>query len=170
LANPSIKWELHEGRLREKPGMSVGHNRTTVRLGVMLANQLDERQFEVRIDNSRVRRAEVTYYVPDLFVARAEQTAAIPDRPGVLEVYPDPLPLVVEIWSTSTGGYDVRSKLPEYQGRGDEEIWRIHPYDRTLKAWRRQPDGSYSEMVFTGGRVEPIALPGVSIDLDALFR
>ena len=103
-------------------------------------------------------------------MARAEQTAAIPDRPGVLEVYAGPLPLVVEVWSPSTGDYDVEEKFPEYQRRGDEEIWCIHPYERTLHDWWRQPDGTYAETVFTGGKVQPVALPGVTVDLDALFR
>lgn len=89
-------------------------------------------------------------------------------RPG-LEVYEGPLPLVVEVWSPSTGEYDVDTKLPEYQRRGDLEIWRLHPFDRTLIAWRRQPDGSYSESQYTGGTVRPVALPGVAIDLDTLF-
>ena len=170
LHDPDVSWELHRGRLREKPGMSVGHNRATIRLARQLLPQLDESRFEVRIDNSRVRRAEVMYYMPDLFVARAEQSAAIPDLPGVLEVYVGPLPLVVEVWSPSTGDYDVEEKFPEYQRRGDEEIWRIHPYERTLRAWRRQPDGTYTETVHTGGTVQPMALPGVTVDLDELFR
>lgn len=60
-------------------------------------------------------------------------------------------------------------KLPEYQRRGDLEIWRIHPSERTLTAWRREPDGSYAESLYRGGTVHPVALPGVSIDLEALF-
>ena len=60
-------------------------------------------------------------------------------------------------------------KLREYQRRGDLEIWRIHPYEHTLTAWRRQPDGSYAESLHTSGTVSPNALPGVTIDLDALF-
>ncbi len=43
------------------------------------------------------------------------------------------------------------------------------PYERTLTAWRRRDDGSYSETVYTGGVVEPVALPGVTIDLGLLF-
>ena len=50
-----------------------------------------------------------------------------------------------------------------------EEIWRIHPYERTLTAWRRLPDGSYDETVHHEGVVSPTALPGVEIDLAALF-
>jgi hypothetical protein len=43
-------------------------------------------------------------------------------------------------------------------------------YDHPLTAWRRQPDGSYAELHFDeGGTVQPVALPGVTINLDALF-
>jgi Uma2 family endonuclease len=91
------------------------------------------------------------------------------DRRDKLAIFSEPLPLVVEVWSPSTGGYDVDAKLPIYQRRGDLEIWRIHPFERTLTAWRRQPDGSYEETIYRGGIVEPVALPGVSIDLEALF-
>ena len=75
----------------------------------------------------------------------------------------------LEVWSPSTGEYDVNAKVPEYQRRGDLEIWRIHPFDRTLIAWRRQPDGSYIESHYAGGTVKPVALPDVTIDLDTLF-
>ena len=91
------------------------------------------------------------------------------ERPGSLDAYADPLPLVIEIWSPSTGGYDINEKLPDYQRRGDLEIWRVHPYERTLTAWRRRPDGIYTESVYRGGIVHPESLPGVAIDLDALF-
>ena len=90
-------------------------------------------------------------------------------RRDVLEAYDAPLPLVIEVCCPSTGDYDVDTKLGEYQRRGDLEIWRIHPFDRTLTAWRRQPDGSYTESQYAGGTVQPVALPNVTIDLDTLF-
>lgn len=52
---------------------------------------------------------------------------------------------------------------------GDLEIWRIHPLDRTLTAWRRQEDGTYREADHAGGTIQPMTLPGVTIDLDRLF-
>ena len=79
------------------------------------------------------------------------------------------MPLVVEVWSPSTGDFDVAVKLREYQLRGDAEIWLVHPYDRTLTAWRRQTDGGYSETLYREGSIEPVALPGVRIELAALF-
>jgi hypothetical protein len=49
------------------------------------------------------------------------------------------------------------------------EIRRIHPYERTLTSWQRQPDGSYQEAMHRGGSVRPSGLPGVTIDLDRLW-
>ena len=79
------------------------------------------------------------------------------------------MPLVAEVWSEPVGDYDVEEKLREYQRRGDLEIWRIHPHERTLTAWRRQPDGTYLETLHRGGAVQPAALPGVAIELERLF-
>ena len=79
-----------------------------------------------------------------------------------------PRPLVVEIWSPSTGAYDFETKLQGYGERGEAEIWFIHPYERTLTAWRQQPDGKYVEEICRGGAVPVTSLPGVVVDLDAL--
>lgn len=109
--------------------------------------------------------------IPDLCVSPVALTLRLnAERPHALEVYDEPMPLVGEIWSPSTGDYDVEEKLVEYQRRGDREIWRIHPIDRTLTAWRRQPDGRYTETIYREGTVEPAFLPGVAIDLTALFE
>jgi len=87
-----------------------------------------------------------------------------------LESYSEPIPLVVEVWSPSTGRYDARDKLDGYKLRGDLEIWLIDPYAFTLVAHRRQPDGTYTRRDFARGDVvEPVALAGVRIDLEQLF-
>ena len=169
LAEPDRKWELRDGVLREKPGMTAAHNWLEVKLGFMLMSQLDRSAYHVRIDSGRVRRPQKTYFIPDVFVVPMALVAPLLNLQDVLEVYDQPLPLVVEVWSRSTGEYDVDEKLAVYQQRGDLEIWRIHPYERTLTAWRRLPDGSYDETIHHEGVVSPTALPSVEIDLAALF-
>lgn len=170
LEDPNGHWELHHGELRQKDGMSFEHNNVLVRLFQQLALQLDEREFVVRPNLGHVRRSSESYYIPDIYVVRAELVREGRERrPNRLEVYESPLPLVVEVWSPSTGRFDVDSKLPEYQQRGDFAIWRIHPFEHTLTAWRRQPGGDYAQMVQTGGKVQRVMLPGVTVDLDALF-
>jgi Uma2 family endonuclease len=168
--DPDNRWELHDGCLMWKPGeMTVEHNEMGYRLVVQFVRQLDEDVYQIRPDSSRTRTEQGSYYIPDLFVVPVALVNRLKERPGTLEVYREPLPLVIEVWSPSTGRYDVNTKLLEYQRRGDAEVWRIHPYDRTLTAWRKQADGSYIESVHTGGTITPAALPGVTIDLDRLF-
>ncbi len=169
LAEPDRKWELRDGYLREKPGMTAAHNVIAFYLGHMLASQLDRSLYQVRVEAGRVRRPGATYFIPDVFVVPNAAVTPLLAQRDMLEVYDQPLPLVVEVWSRSTGDYDVESKLAVYQQRGDDEMWLIHPYERTLTAWRRQPDGRYDEMVYREGVVRVTALPGVEADLAALF-
>jgi Uma2 family endonuclease len=168
LEDPEGRWELHCGRLRKKPDMSFEHNYLMFELQRVDMLQVDHQQYQVRCNVGHIRRSSESYFIPDVFVLPKEY--ALPHRgERQLENYSEPMPLVVEFWSPSTGDYDVTTKLQEYQRRGDLEIWLIHPYDRVLRAWRRQPDGSYTESLHTGGAIQPVALPGVTIDLDALF-
>ena len=149
--------------------MTAEHNEIASELFARLRQQLDRSRFSVRLNMGHVRHTAERYYIPDVFVIPIELVRALRGRRDVLEAYDAPLPLVVEVWSRSTGEYDVKAKLPEYRRRGDLEIWLIHPFDRVLTAWRRQPDGSYTETRYTGGTVQPVALPNVTIDLDTLF-
>ena len=167
LSSAEGTWELHDGRLVEKPKMSFRHGQIPMLLGHLLLSQLDPAEYDV-VSELRVRRQEATVFVPDLMVVPRAYSEAIRDRP-MLAVYSDPLPLVVEVWSPSTGDYDVDTKIPAYQQRGDLEIWRIHPYERTLTRWVRQPNGTHLASVHRGGVVSLAALPGITIDLDRLF-
>jgi Uma2 family endonuclease len=169
LGDPQGQWELYRGQLREKPGMSVEHGSVMMLLVEWLLNQLDRNEYQVRAHHARLRRSADTYYVPDIAVIPTSVVQALLEQPGNLDAYPEPLPLVVEIWSPSTGRYDINEKLPDYQLRGDLEIWYVHPYERTLTAWRRRPDGDFTKSVYRGGIVRPESLPGVAIDLEALF-
>ena len=166
-AQPDGHWELHDGRLVEKPGVTFRHGQIPMLLGHFLLSQLDRDAYQV-VSELRVRRSSATVFMPDLMVVPTGYSEEIRDQP-VLAIFSDPLPLVVEVWSPSTGDYDVDAKVPVYQQRGDLEIWRIHPYERTLTAWRRQPDGSYEASIHRGGTATPVALPGVEINLDELF-
>jgi len=165
LSDPSGGWELECGVPRQKPAMTFEHNYRGRLLGTLLMPQLDGRVFQVSVNTGHVRTTADRYYIPDVFVIPLELLRPHLGRSDDLETYTTPLPLVVEIWSPSTGQYDIDQKLPQYQRRGDLEIWRIHPYDRTLTTWVRQPDGSYEESRYDHGIVHLSGLPGVTIDL-----
>jgi Uma2 family endonuclease len=169
LEDPEGHWELHCGYLRRKPGMTARHNDLMDELHFAIRRQVDRKAFAVRNNKGHVHVTSQNYYIPDLFVIPVELMEPLWGT-RQLEAYEAPLPLVVEVWSPSTGAFDVATKVPEYQRRGDLEIWRIHPYEHTLTAWRRQPDGGYSETHYSGGTIQPIAVPNVTVDLDALFQ
>jgi hypothetical protein len=53
--------------------------------------------------------------------------------------------------------------------RGDLEIWYLHPFVHSLTTYRRRPDGTYAESHYTHGSVAVQSLPGVEVNLSALF-
>lgn len=165
LEDPKRQWELVCGHLREKPPMTMKHGMTERRLLAMLNTQLDWREYSIGF--TRLRISSGTYYIPDITVLRMSQVSSLSAEQ--FEVYSDPVALVIEIWSPSTGEYDIDDKLPEYQLRGDIEIWRIQPFDREVRIWRRQSDGTYQDQIVREGVIRLNALPDVAIDLDELF-
>ena len=160
-------WELWDGVPVEKPPMSIQHNAVAFYFGVALANQLDRRDYRVTVQGDRARVSPRSFYIPDVMVIPAAYQE--PLDPRDLGIYADPLPFVAEVWSPSTGRYDITAKLPRYRERGDHEIWYVNPYKRTVTVWRKQADGSYTEDLHTGGIDHILSLPGVAIDLDDLF-
>jgi Uma2 family endonuclease len=167
LADPDRAWELRDGVLVEKPPMSMTHNRVAFFLGHLLQNHLDRKVYQVNVNGDRARLSPGSFFIPDVMVIPVAYQQPI--DPRALGIYSEPLPFVVEIWPPSTGGYDLESKLAGYRRRGDLEIWFIQPYERTLSASRRHPDGSYSEERYTGGIVPVASLPGVVIDFGVLL-
>jgi len=149
--------------------MTHAHTDVISELTYRLRDQIDRREFRVHVEGSRTKIRSGTYFVPDIAVVPTHLTAPHYDERKLLESYDEPLPLVVEVWSTSTGTYDVTAKLPEYRGRGDLEVWLVHPYDRTIRAWRRQPDGTYAETLHERGAVPVASLPSVVVKIEELF-
>ena len=166
LSDPDELWELWDGMLVEKPPMSVKHDNVSFRLGFFLQSQLDWDRHRVNVNGGKTQLHR-TYFIPDVVVIPAEYQLPIEDNPRGFNGFAEPMPFVAEVWSRTTGGYDIAAKLPRYRERGDLEIWYVHPYERTLTVWRRQPDGSYTEETYRGGMVAVASLPSVSIDLDA---
>ena len=169
LEDPDVQWELHKGFLREKPGVSAEHSRLYGELTYLVRRQIDPTEHIVKPNGPRVRSPDGDIYIPDLVVIPTPLERSKRHRKGELETYDDPLPLVVEVWSPSTGRRDLIDKIPAFQARGDSEIWRLHPFEQTLTRWIRQPEGSYVEEERSSGVVELAFLPGVRIDLDELF-
>jgi Uma2 family endonuclease len=169
LDDPDRQWEIIRGQLRQKPAMSFAHNDGASELGYLLRSQLDRRDYLVRVNLSRLFNPLDTYVIPDVVVIPVSATAGFRERPLSVEIYPDPVPLLAEFLSPSTGRYDVEGKLEAYKARGDREIWIIHPELRTLTAWRRRDDGDYDNLIVRDGTISPIALPDAVIALEDIL-
>jgi Uma2 family endonuclease len=171
LEDPDGLWELWCGQLRRKPPMTFQHDNAIEYLDYRLKQQLDEAKYSVRTHPVRLRAPSGSYYIPDLCVIpRGAARQALIERGLELAVYDDPMPLVVEVWSPSTGSKDLNLKLAEYRDRGDGEIWFVHPRRRTLTIWRRQPGGTYTRTQHTAGTVELTTLPAARIVVSELFE
>ncbi len=162
------KWELVDGRVRKKPPMTMEHNYRAFELAYAIRSQIAHESFQVRCDQGRLQYG-ANYFIPDVFVVAASSAARFAGLDATLEAYPDPVALVAEVWSRSTGDYDLTEKLRAYQDRGDAEIWLIHPYERWVRAFTRQADGTYARSQHAAGTVPIAALPGVHVDVAMLF-
>lgn len=162
-----VTWELVCGKLREKPLMTQEHNSIARTLARELLRTLPK-DLDVERNAPALKVSENNYFVPDVAVIPRDLQRTLAGSSS-LETYEAALPFVAEVWSPSTGNYDVETKFPEYRARGDLEVWGIHPRDRTVTAWPRQLDGSYSESVYSSGSVRIESLR-IEISLDRLFR
>jgi Uma2 family endonuclease len=169
MTDPDHLWELWDGVLVEKPLMSMKHEDVSTYLGAALINQLNRSEYRVNVNGGRTRLSPRNFFIPNVAVIPAIYKVNLEDDPRAFNAFAEPLPLVVEVWSWTTARYDVATKLHGYRERGDEEIWYIHPYERILTVWRRQPDGSHVEEICRSGLVPVASLPGVVIDLDAVL-
>lgn len=98
LEDSDDRWELDRGHLRSKPGGTIEHNCVLSALHHRLVLQLERRDWSVGTNTCRLRVSANTYFVPDLCVIPREfvqrRLREMPDR---LEVYDEPMPLVVEV-------------------------------------------------------------------------
>jgi len=169
LEDPEGNWELHGGRLRRRSSGTFGHNHVSHRLAFAVYGQLDHGRYHGRINLGRLRCSAQDIYVPDAMVIPDGLTAQWATNPHALEVYDDPVPFVLEVCDAPIADDAADAKLPGYRARGDAEVWRVHPFEHTLTVWRRRPDGGYDEAAYIGGVVAIASLPGVMVDIDALW-
>ncbi len=76
--------------------------------------------------------------------------------------------LVVEILSKSTASRDVNRKRELYEQYGVEEYWIVDPVKQTILALSLV-DGSYQSIPQQDGNFASRALPGLEINVPALF-
>jgi Uma2 family endonuclease len=78
--------------------------------------------------------------------------------------------LVIEILSPSSSRHDRIVKFQKYRDAGVREYWIVDPYERILTVYTLK-DGAYTAFPYSDMDTVPVtALPGLEIDLSAIFE
>jgi Uma2 family endonuclease len=159
------RYELIDGVLVVPPSPSTAHMRVSGRLYSLIGDYLLPRQqrdflFYAPFD---VRLTEFRSVQPDLLYVN-------PARPGALTSgYADGAPdLVVEVLSPSNRVYDRVTKFGLYAEAGVREYWIVDPDDDTFTLYLLA-DGHFIEQPIEDGIARSVVLPGLEVDLSALF-
>jgi len=156
---------------REPPAPSRFHQEIVGELYRQVADALHGRfgrayvaPFDVRLPKSGEADEDVdTVVQPDVLIV-CDRTKL--DQRGMRGA-PD---WVAEVLSPSTASHDQIIKLPAYERAGVQEVWLVHPADRTLAIYRLEAGRYGRAAVFELKGQTPItAASGVIVDWDRLL-
>ncbi len=164
LPDDGKRYEILDGRLIELTSPSVAHQRVLRRLLRWLDHFVTEHDLgEVFSAPLDVRLAPHNIVQPDLVFVSYASFGVVQDRP--IEGAPD---LLVEILSPSTRERDQGQKLEIYARHGVREYWTVDTDNQTLTVFALVDHG-YEAVTQDDGIARSAVLPGLTIDLAALF-
>ena len=157
--------------VREPPAPGSSHQQVVGEIYRQVANALKGKPCRVAIAPSDVRLPKSTepddqvdtVVQPDVFIVCDRQKV---DERGTRGA-PD---WVVEVLSPSTARHDRLRKVPAYERAGVQELWLVHPLDRTVTIYRLEA-GRYGRATRLDlkGQTPLTAVPGVTIDWDEVL-
>ncbi len=164
LPDDGRRHEVIGGRLVEVPSPSPQPQEFVGRLYVLLLGVLAAgRLGRVYLAPLDVRLGPHDIVQPDLLVVLANRVQIV--GPAFVDGAPD---LLVEIVSPSTRARDEGAKLALFARAGVPEVWHVDPEAGTL-AVLTLDDGAYVAQPGEERVARSAALPGLAVDLEALF-
>ncbi|WP_028298081.1 Uma2 family endonuclease [Olivibacter sitiensis] len=168
--------ELIKGKLfKMSPAPSRIHQDISKNLFLLLGNFLRHKPckvysapFDVRLPTKQKSTDDKLIYnvlQPDIIVVCDSEK--LDDR-GCLGA-PD---IVVEILSPGNNSRELRYKYDVYEMAGVKEYWIVWPESKSLMRYILGLDGRYvpTKMLTLGERFDTAVLPGLVIDIDAVFE
>lgn len=151
--------ELLRGIVIEKMSRSPLHSAVAHRLSKLIAEQLSS---EFTMFQERPITMDDSEPEPDIAVVAGGEEEYFKTHPATAE-------LVVEV-AVSSREID-RVKALMYAEAGVKEYWIVCPQEKQVEVYRQPGGESYAErtMIAAPGVIECAALPGVRVDLGALF-
>jgi Uma2 family endonuclease len=160
--------ELIDGEHIVTPAPVARHQRISGRLFLALGSHVQaSRSGEMFYAPFDVILSNYDVVEPDLLFVSNERKELVREW-----VYGAP-DLVIEILSPSSRRTDQTKKLAVYDRFGVREFWLVDPDANVVTVYRRVGDGSFPRVAdLAAGRgdaIETPLLPGLAVDLDALF-
>ena len=163
LLAPDARVELVDGEIIDMAPIGRSHLSVVDQLNRLFVLAVDDEAI-VRVQGS-IRLGQMSEPQPDLIILRPRADFYRSE----FAIGEDTL-LVIEVSDTSLR-YDREIKMPLYARHGVPEAWIVDVNNDQLLVFSRPEEGAYREQqaITRPGRMNLVALPGLSVDLSALF-
>lgn len=163
ILGPEARVELLAGEMIEMPPIGSRHAGGVLFLGRHFSRTVGDAAFVST--QSPLWLADDSLPQPDLMLLRPRADyyrTAHPRPPDVL--------LLVEVADT-TLAFDRETKLPLYAQHGVPEVWILDVDAERLEVYREPAAGAYRRKLERQGAesIAPLALPGVALEVGAIF-
>jgi Uma2 family endonuclease len=154
-----IRHEFINGNLIEMSGASREHHKICKRLLRLLENMLDNKGYEVYIENMKVKiQNENQYYYPDIFITKEAET----DENKYVQFEPE---LIVEVLSETTRAKDMVDKFIQYRKINSLNYYLIVEPEKYLVLCNFKDENGEWNMVSYTKPDEIIQFPKLNISL-----
>ena len=157
--------EVVNGEIQKMPPNKILHADIVENLADLLKASVDRKTTQVRISTFGlvIHRDPLTTRVPDIAVFVRSQVV---EQDGYIHSAPE---LIVEVLSPANTRPERESKLKDYETLGVPEVWVISPEARTCEVLLLKDGRLETAAVLRAGQLQPTHLPGVTIDIAAIW-
>ena len=173
LAMPENRFEeIVHGESRIMPPPNKKHADLIDELLNIVLGQVDTHEYRVTASGAGlgIERVPLTYRIPDLMVFRAEAYRRNRAETAGNDPYIWTIPeLTVECLSPSNRKGSVQELLADYARIAVPEVWLLDPQPPQFTSYRFETGALKQRLATESGRVTPILLPNVTVDLAELW-
>jgi Uma2 family endonuclease len=157
--------EVVNGEIQKMPPNKILHADIVENLADLLKASVDRKTIQVRVSTFGlvIHRDLLTTRVPDIAVFVRSQVV---EQDGYIHSAPE---LIVEVLSPANTRPERESKLKDYESLGVPEVWVVSPEARTCEVLLLKDGRLQTTAVLREGQLQPSHLPGVSIDIAAIW-
>jgi Uma2 family endonuclease len=164
--------EIVHGESRIMPPPNKKHAYLIAKLLAVLSKQLGDSEYQILSQGAGlgIERVPLTYRLPDLMVFRTEALRRDSAETAKNDLYIWTVPeLIVECLSPSNRKGSIQELLSDYARIAIPEVWLLDPKPPQFTSYRYESGALRQCMATETGRVTPLHLPNVTVDLGELW-